>query len=757
VYAKTGCVGRANYVRIIFVLTVAFFVWIGTDLRIIDFPKLRESVDVMAVIGTRPEAIKMAPVIKELMLTDLRSIVITTGQHADMLSSLLNELGVRAEPTGWSRAMKRKQSLTSLFNRCALSVERAIERSRPRLVVVQGDTTTALAAAHAAFYARVPVAHVEAGLRTHRMDAPFPEEFNRKSIAAIACFHFAPTKRAEGALIAEGMLSHRIWVTGNTAIDAALEFSKRPLDRETAAFFSRHGLARLSKSQRSTHVNGLNVALLTCHRRENHNDLDSIVSAVKSLLRLHTQLHILLPVHPNPAVRDTFHREFNNLDRMHLLPPLTYGATITILQSYADIVITDSGGLQEESTSFHVPVVVLREVTERPEGVEHGVAKLVGTNTSLIISTVSSILDNTGGAYDKMARNDVWPYGDGHAAGRIVKVIHSELRGNYSLSSCNQSGPGALPPGWRRSNKHYGGVCRIDPFFEDVTVFFMLAKFDIGLTGPWFRNFEFLMPCYKRMVILAVRDEVEDVLPVVPPYATLVPMDMPGAVKADAPPNEQDWQKRHRDITDRYYHQVYAKFVADRYLRDDDTKVLFVEADSALNKPIDESCFLADGKIVVPGNNGTQLWKNGTEYALGTKYYGADYYVARTPVLLYRSTLLGARRRIEEVHGMSFDELSKRFFRPEFTWKPENTMFSEFNTLAVYAVLYEPSLYTLETDPKLLPGECSTHHQRENHPIYRKVNKVTIERMDRDTACGLGQMPDNAPNIIPRPKLCRKT
>ncbi|KAI9033196.1 UDP-N-acetylglucosamine 2-epimerase [Hyaloraphidium curvatum] len=373
-------------------------------------PGSKNHVDILAVVGTRPEAIKLAPVIKEIRRRDGISIaVITTGQHAQMLNGLLKELAIPVETHGphLSNAMQAGQSLLSLFSRCALAIERAIEHYRPRVVLVQGDTTTALAGSHAAFYARTPLAHVEAGLRTYRVGAPFPEEFNRKSIAAASCFNFAPTKRAASALLTEGVREDRIWVTGNTVIDSVLEMSRQPQNPAFVQFFVDHGISHLERQRRA---NGELVMLLTCHRRENHGELTNIISAVRLLLDMHQHLHVLLPVHPNPAVHDVFLKEFYGVDRMHLLPPLAYGVTVTVLGTYADIVVTDSGGLQEESTSFHVPVIVLREVTERPEGIDYGVAKLVGTNTSLIVQAVTAILFNENGLRDSMSRI-TWPYG----------------------------------------------------------------------------------------------------------------------------------------------------------------------------------------------------------------------------------------------------------------------------------------------------------------------------------------------------------
>lgn len=357
------------------------------------------------VIGTRPEAIKLAPILWECArpTARLRARTIVTGQHDGLLRESMRELGIQADVN--LGLMRRGQSLPTLTSRVIERLGAELEASRPSLLIVQGDTASACGAALCAFLLRIPVVHVEAGLRTYRLDAPFPEEGSRQLISRIATLHFAPTPRAASRLLSEGVPPERVHVTGNTVVDALQEMARRvpPISRDP--------------SQK--------LILLTAHRRENLGaPIARIFQAVQDLAHRYPNLRFVFPVHPNPGVCDVARQRFNGNSQIDLVDPLPYGRLVQMLR-LVDLVMTDSGGLQEEAPVFGKPVLVLRDETERPEAIEWGSAQLVGTDRQGIVAAVTSLLEDHE-AYTRMARAGS-PFGDGKAAPRIIKVIERFL------------------------------------------------------------------------------------------------------------------------------------------------------------------------------------------------------------------------------------------------------------------------------------------------------------------------------------------
>ena len=357
---------------------------------------------VIAMVGTRPEAIKMAPVIKALRAARwCKCLVVATSQHRHLLDPIFDlfEISVDVDLD----VMQEGQSLSSLSSRLFERIDAVYDAHKPELVLAQGDTTTVLVSAMAAFYRRIPFAHVEAGLRTGDLNNPFPEEFNRIVAARVASFHFAPTETARSALLAEDVSDEAIFVTGNTVIDALYEIASRKL-HAPIQFHSGH-----------------RVILMTAHRRENFGaPMERIFRAVRRLTDLYPDVEIVYPVHPNPAVREPAFKMLSGIPRLHLIAPVSYEALIALLKR-CTLVLTDSGGIQEEAPALAKPVLVMREETERPEGVACGVAKLVGTDEAAIVKEVGRLLDDED-AYNAMARASS-PYGDGQAADRIVAII----------------------------------------------------------------------------------------------------------------------------------------------------------------------------------------------------------------------------------------------------------------------------------------------------------------------------------------------
>jgi len=367
---------------------------------------------VAIVIGTRPEVIKMAPIVHALRKSEtLAPYVISTGQHRQMLDQSLEVFGIR--PDVDLEVMSPQQDLSELAARTLVRMRVELDRVTPSWMVVQGDTTTALAAALAGFYAHIPVAHVEAGLRSGQRYSPYPEEINRRIIDQVADVLFAPTSGAAARLFDEGFSPDHVWVTGNTVVDALLAIREQ---------LHAHPVAIPGLD--STLVDGKRLVLTTAHRRESFGEpLIAMCEALRQLARDNPDVVIVYPVHLNPNVSLPVRSILANQDRIVLLPPLDYLQFVSLLER-AYFVLTDSGGLQEEAPTFGKPVLVLRRVTERPEGIDAGVARLVGTAPQDIIREATRLLRDPA-AYRAMAAA-VNPYGDGTAARQIVK--HLERR-----------------------------------------------------------------------------------------------------------------------------------------------------------------------------------------------------------------------------------------------------------------------------------------------------------------------------------------
>ncbi len=365
-------------------------------------------------IGTRPELIKLAPVIRALQSYGKESLKITTvftGQHEELVTQAARVFAIA--PDHQLHIARRNDSLAALSVRLIAAVDELLEREQPDLVVVQGDTTTVLCTGLAAFYRHIPIAHVEAGLRTHDLSRPFPEEANRSLIARLASLNFAPTERARRALLAEGIDDRTITVTGNTVIDAVMAICRRPLEPDTLA-----GLG--------IPANGGPLILATMHRRESWDA--GIASACRALKRLTAQrpdLRIVLPVHPGPMVHERVHAELADLPGVFLLPPLDYASFMAVARQ-ACLFLTDSGGLQEEGAALRKPVLVLRDKTERMEAVESGTARLIGTDTDRVVAEVIRLLDDRR-EYRRMSSAPN-PFGDGKAAERIAGHIRDWCR-----------------------------------------------------------------------------------------------------------------------------------------------------------------------------------------------------------------------------------------------------------------------------------------------------------------------------------------
>ena len=368
----------------------------------------REILKVMTVFGTRPEAIKMAPVVRALEARPDRveSVVSVTAQHRGMLDQILSAFGV--VPRHDLDLMTHDQSPAALAGRVLEGMSRVLEAERPDWVLVQGDTTTTAAAALGAFYLGMRVGHVEAGLRTFDRLRPFPEEINRRVTSVVADLHFAPTDRARRNLLAEGIEEDRVLTTGNTVVDALRIASGMPFDPAGTP------LAGLPADRR--------VVLLTAHRRENFGEpLRRIFEAVRRIAEEWPRdVHFVIPVHPNPSVRSVAHEMLGTLAEATLTEPLDYLALVHVMKR-ASLILTDSGGIQEEAPYLGVPTLVLREKTERPEALESGTVRLVGTGTEKIRNAASDVLRDAS-LRETMARKSS-PYGDGYAAQRIVEAL----------------------------------------------------------------------------------------------------------------------------------------------------------------------------------------------------------------------------------------------------------------------------------------------------------------------------------------------
>jgi UDP-N-acetylglucosamine 2-epimerase (non-hydrolysing) len=365
---------------------------------------------IFSIVGTRPEVIKMAPVMRALDRDACGlSSVVTTAQHREMLDQVMSVFHI--EPDIDLGLMQHDQSLAGFASRSLLALSDLFEREKPDCILIQGDTTTVMTAALAAFYNSVKVGHVEAGLRSFDRLNPFPEEINRHVAGCLADFHFAPTERSRQNLLREGVREADVFVTGNTIVDALLSI---PLKDS----FEDPGLA-------SVDLEGKRIILVTAHRRENHGEpLRSICRALKKLVAGFDDIRVIYPVHLNPNVSRPVHDELGGVSGIKLVNPVSYSDLLRLMkQSY--LIQTDSGGIQEEAPSFHKPVLVLRELTERPEVVEAGAGRVVGTDSERIVKEASLLLSNSS-EYKKMSevRN---PFGDGHAAERIVEILTRRL------------------------------------------------------------------------------------------------------------------------------------------------------------------------------------------------------------------------------------------------------------------------------------------------------------------------------------------
>jgi len=366
------------------------------------------------IFGTRPEAVKMAPLIKEFQKypDEFNVRIAVTGQHREMLDQVLKFFNI--QPDYDLNLMKPNQTLFDVTADALRGMEKILDEVQPNLIIVQGDTTTVFTGALAGFYKKIPIAHLEAGLRSGDKYSPFPEEINRILTGHIADYHWAPTEQAKKNLLSEGIKEEKIHVVQNTVIDAlllALELLKKEGDTKYLEFFKDIDFNK-------------KIVLVTAHRRESFGDpFENICNAVKELSSKYPNVEFVYPVHLNPNVREIVYRILSDIPNVHLIEPLDYPYMVWIMnKSY--IVLTDSGGVQEEAPSLGKPVLVLRDVTERQEGVDAGTAKLVGTDKELIVTEASKLLDNQE-EYSKMAKS-VNPYGDGKASERIVTLLRDK-------------------------------------------------------------------------------------------------------------------------------------------------------------------------------------------------------------------------------------------------------------------------------------------------------------------------------------------
>lgn len=368
---------------------------------------------VLIIFGTRPEAIKMGPVVEALRaIPSIHVITLATAQHRELLDDVLRVFGI--VPDHDLNVMTENQKLGAVTARCVEGIDRILDVERPELVVAQGDTTTVLAAALAAYYHRIPFAHVEAGLRTADKFSPYPEEMNRRLVGSLADLHFAPTPDAAQHLWREGVNPDIVHVTGNTVVDAVQAIATRVRDGsmlppEVGRFLD--GVGRL--------------VLVTAHRRESFGPpFASMCRAFRDIVTRYPDVGLLYPVHPNPNVRRTVDAELRDEPRILLIEPVDYLQFVELMQR-ATLILTDSGGVQEEAPSLRKPVLVLREKTERPEGIRAGVARLCGTDRERIVAEAARLLDSEEAYRDMVAAQN--PYGDGQAASRIATLIRDRL------------------------------------------------------------------------------------------------------------------------------------------------------------------------------------------------------------------------------------------------------------------------------------------------------------------------------------------
>lgn len=366
---------------------------------------------VMTVFGTRPEAIKMAPLVKALQAApDMEAIVTVTGQHREMLDQVMDLFSIT--PDYDLNIMSQGQTLYDVTTKSLMGLKEVLEIAKPDIVLVHGDTTTTFAGALASFYQEIPVGHVEAGLRTGNIYSPFPEEANRKLTGAIATYHFAPTASSEANLLAENVKKDHLYVTGNTVIDALATTVKEDYQ------FADPALNQLDYDKHR-------IVLVTTHRRENLGEpMRHVYQAIRQLIENFDDIQVVFPMHKNPKVRAVVQEELGGVDRVILIDPLDYEPFANLMaRSY--LILTDSGGIQEEAPALGKAVLVLRDTTERPEAVEAGTVKLVGTDKEVVYEEAHRLLSDQA-AYDAMS-NAVNPYGDGKACERIVEALRYEF------------------------------------------------------------------------------------------------------------------------------------------------------------------------------------------------------------------------------------------------------------------------------------------------------------------------------------------
>lgn len=361
----------------------------------------------MLVFGTRPEAIKMCPLVNELKRRGTFDVLVcVTGQHRQMLDQVLSAFDVK--PDYDLSIMKQKQTLFDITINVLDGIRKVLTEERPDLVLVHGDTTTTFAAALACFYLQIPVGHVEAGLRTYDIFSPYPEEFNRQAVSIVTAYNFAPTKRAKENLIREGKNPDSIYVTGNTAIDALKTTVRNEYSHPELEWAS-----------------GSRLILITAHRRENlGKPMQHMFKAIRRVMDEHPDVKAIYPIHMNPLIRQTADEVFRGDDRIHLIEPLDV-IDFHNFMARSCMILTDSGGIQEEAPSLGKPVLVMRDTTERPEGIAAGTLKLVGTNEDTIYKEFTRLLDDDE-EYAQMAHASN-PYGDGHACERIVDILQKEI------------------------------------------------------------------------------------------------------------------------------------------------------------------------------------------------------------------------------------------------------------------------------------------------------------------------------------------
>ena len=379
---------------------------------------------IMLIFGTRPEAIKLAPIIQRLKAegSKFKPIVCVTAQHREMLDQVLNLFEI--EPDYDLNIMIDNQDLFDVTVKALNGLKEILKKEKPDIALVQGDTTTSFVASLAAFYLKIPLGHVEAGLRTYNKYSPFPEEKNRHLTGVLADYHFAPTEWAKNNLLKENAPEDRIWVTGNTVIDALLWVVSRQKSAGGEQYWNRYFKERWGLTL-TTNTNTCKLILVTGHRRENFGEgFRNICLALKEIAKDRHDIKIVYPVHLNPNVQKPVRDILSDIPNIYLIGPLDYEPFVYLMEK-AHLILTDSGGIQEEAPSLGKPVLVMRNVTERPEGIEAGVVKLVGTNEDKIVAETQRLLDNRE-TYEKMAKA-ANPYGDGKAAQRIVNILKEVL------------------------------------------------------------------------------------------------------------------------------------------------------------------------------------------------------------------------------------------------------------------------------------------------------------------------------------------